>query len=184
MRDGLLRFNGERRSWVWDARGIDARQITDNVVTLMAGRITALPESTQELLRFAACIGGQFELRTLAVIARATGEPGRILETLGPALRQGIVHSKDDSSASAGRSGAVGSPRKFRFQHDRVQQAAYSLIPESDRAMMHLQIARLLLGGASAGADLDASLFEIVSHFKKGWSRIETRDEALQVAAT
>jgi predicted ATPase len=179
--EGLLRFDLERRKWTWDANGIHARQITDNVVTLMAGRIAQLPQSAQALLKVAACIGSTFQLRTLAVIAQNAGNQLQVLELLAPALRLGVVVARDDTHAKSSKSDIDITQTTFRFQHDRVQQAAYSLIPETERPAMHLDIARRLLGDARQREDLDGHLFEIVSHFNKGLPLIEDGNERLQV---
>ena len=180
--DGLLRFDFERSEWAWDAADIAARQTTDNVVTLMAGRIALLPRPTRELLKFAACIGSRFRLQALAVLARSADDPARILESLAPALQLGVVASDDDMRTPGGEDGTASERTAFRFQHDRVQQAAYSLVPEAERPALHLDIARLLLDDANRRGDLERSLFEIVGHFTKGNSGIEDGNERLLVA--
>jgi predicted ATPase len=54
----------------------------------------------------------------------------------------------------------------YRFLHDRIQQAAYSLIPEPHRADLHLRIGRVLLGGMTVD-QLAEHLFDVVNQFKK-----------------
>jgi hypothetical protein len=54
---------------------------------------------------------------------------------------------------------------RLRFQHDRIQRAAYALMSLDDQQRMHLRIGQLLLAGASP-AELDDRLFDVVSHLK------------------
>jgi predicted ATPase/signal transduction histidine kinase len=180
--DGLLTFSFEKRQWHWDAAAIHARQITDNVVALMAGRIQQLPASAQDLLRLAACIGNRFDLRTLAVLSQSVANPTQVLMFLAPALRLGVVVPLQDVCAPGDEAEKDVAQRTFKFQHDRVQQAAYSLIPEDERPTVHLYIARHLLGNADQTGDLDGSLFAIASHFKQALTQIVDRDERLRAA--
>ena len=63
--ESLLYFDHQERKWKWDIEKIDERNITDNVVELLAGKIVFLPEETLEYLKVAACIVSQFDTETL-----------------------------------------------------------------------------------------------------------------------
>src|SRR6185436_15456525 len=68
----------------------------------------------------------------------------------------------------------------YRFLHDRVRQAAYSLIDDSRKAEVHLRIGRLMLANAS-GTQRD-DLFEVASHLNLGAGLITDREERLSLA--
>ena len=59
----------------------------------------------------------------------------------------------------------------FRFAHDRVQQAAASLIPAAERRQVHLNIGRLLLSH-TADEELDNAVIDIVQHFNTGGAHV------------
>ena len=63
--ENLLIFNSEQRNWDWNISEIEAVGITDNVVELMVGKLRKMPDSTQQVLRLAACVGNSFDLNTL-----------------------------------------------------------------------------------------------------------------------
>src|SRR4028118_1178553 len=66
--DGLIEFNCEVRYWQCDISRVRSLAITDDVVEFMALQLQKLPSQTQEVLKFAACIGNQFDLGTLAIV--------------------------------------------------------------------------------------------------------------------
>lgn len=66
--DGLISFNFDCRYWQCDIAQIQALAISNDVVEFMALQLQKLPESTQSVLKLAACIGNQFNLDTLAKI--------------------------------------------------------------------------------------------------------------------
>jgi predicted ATPase len=68
--DKLLNFDYQQGGWQWNLEQIKGRGITANVVELMANKIQKLPESTQQVLKLAACIGNQFDLETLTVVSK------------------------------------------------------------------------------------------------------------------
>jgi predicted ATPase len=133
----LLTFDHQQRKWQWDVQQILAKNITDNVVELIAGKIEQLTKETQLVLELAACIGNQFDLETLAIIYRPSGQmtdilkPSAILGDLWPAVHEGLVTPLNDRYKLievTEESDLTPQEVTFKFQHDRVQQAAYSLL--------------------------------------------------------
>jgi predicted ATPase/signal transduction histidine kinase/ActR/RegA family two-component response regulator len=182
--DGLLAFDRVSRAWRWDLAAIQARGITDNVADLLIERMRKLPESTRGALELAACAGNPFDVDTLAILCEdgATAIHGRLL----PAIEMGLIQPL---SAPEARPDAAGAPSlvivSHAFAHDRVQQSAYTLIAEGDRAAVHLRIARLLLAALPA-AERDRRLFELAEHFRLGAAALadpaEQPDDRVSVA--
>ncbi len=174
---GHIAFVPERGAFACDLAAVTASDITDNVIDLLTGKLRRLPEATRRVLALAACIGGRFDLATLAVVA---GE-ARVAaaDHLWPALLDELVapigsdYKFVDESPSYNPS--------YRFVHDRVQQAAGALIPEGRLAETHLAIGRLMLA-ASPDAERDEDLFAIFKHLHEGASLIHDRAERDRVA--
>ncbi|MEL7006153.1 MAG: AAA family ATPase, partial [Bacteroidota bacterium] len=123
--ESLLYFDHQERMWKWDIEKINERNITDNVVELLAGKIVFLPEETLEYLKVAACIGNQFDTETLKAgydqkteSTNSSEELDPVLEALWAALAEGYITPTE---------------HHFRFIHDRIQQAVYSLIPDQEK---------------------------------------------------
>ncbi len=161
----LLEFDRTERLWKWDIARIQAKSYTDNVVDLMAGKLTKLSAATQRALRLAACIGNRFDLDTLAAIGGASPQQARV--SVQNALDEGLVLRATD--------------RVFTFLHDRVQQAAYSLIPQEQRSAVHLEIGRLLLARSSPQS-IEETIFDIVNQLNLGAALISDQDERRRVA--
>ncbi|MCY1059488.1 AAA family ATPase [Nannocystis sp. SCPEA4] len=146
----LLRWDAQERRWVWDDAEIAAQDVTDNVVVLVTGKIRRLGPGAQRLLQLAACIGYRFAWPTLAAIADDPDAGA----ALGELVREGLV---------VPLAGGVEGEEHYRFLHDRVQQAADSLLADDARRAAHLRVGRLLRDHHSAGVPDDA-LFEVVGH--------------------
>jgi diguanylate cyclase (GGDEF)-like protein/PAS domain S-box-containing protein len=140
--------------------------VTDDAATLMVSRFERLPPATQEVLKSAACLGARFELGDLASIAAQA--PAALKTHLCDAVDQGLL-----SQASGTES--------YRWSHDRVQHAAYSLIPTADIAQLHLVIDRRLLDILTSNPPQDR-LFYIVNHLNAGASLITDEDERIRLA--
>ena len=125
--EGLLAFDPVTPAWQWDIDRIRARSYTDNVVDLMAGKLKRFAATTQEALKQFACLGNVAEIATLAMVHGETEEA--MHAALWEAVHAGLVFHQDNA---------------YKFVHDRIQQAAYSLIPEEHRAEVHLRIGRVL----------------------------------------
>jgi predicted ATPase len=156
---GFLHFNIESRNWNWQIEHIRATNMTDNVVVLMADKIRTLASDTQSLLTLAACIGNHFDIATLSVISGVDIES--LKSNLREALTEGIIIPTDDG---------------YKFAHDRIQQSAYSLIPDADKAATHLKIGRLLLKNAT-GERQSAQLFDITDHYNLGLGLLDAEEK-------
>ncbi|WP_437972278.1 ATP-binding sensor histidine kinase [Sorangium sp. So ce260] len=163
--EGLIAFDADEGQWRWDIAAIRDKGFTDNVIELMAGKLKRLSVPTREALKLAACLGSSLDLDTLAVVASRRAEELR--DALEEAVREGLLLRRDGA---------------YRFLHDRVQQAAYSLIPAGQLAEMHLGIGRLLLR-AQRAEERDEALFDVVGHLNRGATLLRSRAERDEVAA-
>src|SRR6202011_5790594 len=163
--EGLLAFDPITRAWQWNMDRIRAKGFTDNVVDLMAGKLKRFSVNTQEALEQLACLGNVTEIATLTLVQEE--KEGKVHEALWEAVHAGLVV----------RQGSA-----YRFLHERIQQAAYSLIPEEQRAEVHLRIGRVLLASMAAD-ELAEHLFDVANQLNRGTALVIDRDEKAQVAA-
>jgi len=187
--ENLLIFNFELNQWQWSLEKIQSLGITDfNVVELVARNIRKLPENTQQILKLAACIGNKFNLDALAMVNEKSSTD--TTEYLWSALQAGLIlplsndykiallfHSDDKSELLFDKS-RVG----YKFLHDRVQQAAYSLIPKSDKKATHLKIGQLLWKNTPS-ENLEENIFDIVNQVNIGREFIIYPHEKEELAA-
>jgi len=187
---GMIRFDAKQGAWDWDLRRVSDMNITDNVVELMVGNIRKLSPDTQQILCLAACIGNEFSLRALSWVA-----PPDALPALAAAIEQGLVSPLDENyvllsdpeQLNAYYYGAnIETPQptddaRFRFLHDRVQQAAYSVLSEAARRQVHLKLGRNLLLQTSA-AEQDERIFEICNHLNQARNLLADDTQREQVA--
>jgi predicted ATPase/HPt (histidine-containing phosphotransfer) domain-containing protein len=170
-RDGAFGFVAGEGHWQWDVERVAAAAVTDNVVDLMVQRLNRLSTATIECLRFAACIGGEFDLRTLI---RVGGKPaGEVAAAMREAVGQRVVVPLDGSyrlvyEGQGSFDEEESAPAiRYRFQHDRVQQAVYSLLDGPERARVHSRIGRQMLA-AAGDPERSERLFDIVNHLDFG----------------
>ncbi|WP_448207128.1 trifunctional serine/threonine-protein kinase/ATP-binding protein/sensor histidine kinase [Azospirillum sp. sgz302134] len=185
---GLVSFDPDTGHWTWDQAAVAGHAITANVVELMVSKLQRLPAETQRVLSLAACVGNGFDLGTLTVAAdRPMPDLAR---ALWPALREELVVPVGDAYRYAANAAgdvtadqaAVLLASRYRFLHDRVQQAAYALIPDEARAATHLSIGRLLLARGDGG-DHGERLFDVLGHVNHGVSLVVDGEERRRIAA-
>lgn len=179
--EGLLNFDEQRGYWQWDLTQIRAAQIPDNVVQLMTGKIQKLDSQTQQALKLAACIGNRFDLRTLAIIANTS--QAHVAADLRQSVDEGLILPLGDNYKFV----SLEEPSDeleiiFKFLHDRVQQVAYSLIPDTAKQEIHRQIGQLLLTHTSL-VEREEKIFDIVNQLNIGISLVTGQAQRDELAA-
>ncbi len=160
----LVTFDQASGYWTWDLAGIRSKNFADNVVDLMVEKLRRLPAVTQEAIKQMACLGNVSDVDTLATVYGGTEE--EIRTALWQAVLAGLLYQQD---------------KTFKFLHDRIRQAAYSLIPEEHRAEVHLRIGRLLLSQTPEDR-LAENIFEIIGHLNMGTALIISQEECQRLA--
>ncbi|MBD1887021.1 AAA family ATPase [Microcoleus vaginatus] len=178
---------GERRGWQCDITKIRELAVSDDVVEFMANQLQKLPLNTQNILKIAACIGSQFDLETLAVVCEKS--PIDTAADLWKALQEGLILPQSEvykffagDGESAPLAVADCQLPSYKFLHDRVQQASYSLIPDEAKQSTHLKIGRLLLSN-TPDDEKEERIFDIVNHLNIGVELIVDRTERNQLAS-
>jgi PAS domain S-box-containing protein len=194
--DGLISFDALQGGWQCDIAQVRALALADDVVEFMALQLQKLPINTQTVLKLAACIGNSFDLATLAIVHEKS--QAETAADLWRALQEGLVipvsevykFFQEDSNGSL----LIGDGREssqlpiahyqlptYKFLHDRVQQAAYFLIPENQKQSTHLQIGRLLLSN-SPQEEREEKIFDIVNQLNMGVEFITHHSERDELA--
>lgn len=156
----LLTFNLTKQQWQWEMAKIDNLSITDNVVELVASKIGLLPPDSIEVLKLASCIANQFDLQTLSIIYQHSLSD--TLAALWKAIETDLVLPLDEHYKQLDKLPTSELQSGFKFQHDRIQQAAYSLIPDSQKPSLHQQVGQLLLANTPK-EQLEEKIFDIVN---------------------
>jgi predicted ATPase/signal transduction histidine kinase/GAF domain-containing protein len=159
----LLTFDHGAAVWTWDLPRIRAKGFTTNVADLMAAKLNRLLDATRDALGQLACLGNIAEVATLTLVHGEREE--KIHEKLWEAVRAGLVY----------RAAGV-----YTFVHDRVQEAAYGLIPVDERPAAHLKIGRVLASRTGPGEHQEG-IFDTVNHLNLGAALITEQEERERV---
>lgn len=187
--DQLLSFNFNEGCWLWDIQLLKDIDITDNVVELMINQIQKLSPTTQNILKLAACIGDKFTLDVLSIVHQKSLSETAV--DLWESLRAGLVLPLDEFYkiplviSSQGNEQLTINDDKltipYKFLHDRVQQAAYSLIPDLQKKETHLKIGQLLLQKTTL-EERKENIFALVNQLNYGIDLLVSEWEKYQLA--
>ncbi|TAH20792.1 MAG: GAF domain-containing protein [Cytophagales bacterium] len=156
---------GQKVQWEWDTYDIEQMNFTDNVVELLVGKVQKLPKVTQKVLKLAACVGNRFDLQKLVLVSNESHE--QIHEDLEKAVVENLILPTDSDN--------------YKFAHDRVQQAVYSIIPEEEKKSIHLSIGQVLINTLNE-EEKEIELFEIVNQMNLGLELIDKQEKRKALA--
>lgn len=173
--DDFLKFDYEQGRWTYRIDDIARAEMTDNVIDLMTQKIQRLSSQAQRVLTLASCIGNSFDGQTLAVVSEQSSADAA--DALNEAINEGLVLQTTNNGGMNGSE----SPLSYVFLHDRVQQAAYALIPDEWKQLVHLAVGRLLLERQDV-ENAEEKLFDVVRHLNLGSSLMVKEQERLALA--
>ena len=160
----LLVFNSDTVCWTWNLDCIRAKGYTDNVVDLMVNKLNRLPGTTLSVLEQFACLGNIAEISMLTMICQQSED--MLHASLLEAVLSGLILRQE---------------KTYAFLHDRVREAAYSLISTEKQKILHWKIGKFLLGESSL-PEHDEKLFDIVNHLNFGHPLFATPEEVAELA--
>ena len=159
----LLELN-PKTGWEWDINKIREMQVTENVVDMMAEKISHFPKKTQDILKICACIGNRFDLESLSVVSGKTID--ETLADLTSAIQEDMISLHGNL---------------YKFHHDRIQEAAYSLIPKNEKEETHYRIGTNVLKKTDADS-INEKIFYIVDQLNRGIRLVSGIDEEIMLA--
>ncbi len=183
----FIEFNLEKGEWIWHTDLIQEAKVTDNIVTLLVNKLQKCSEITRKILMLAACTGHSFDASLINHIAEYP--PDVILKHLQEAINEGFIIPDehiaevywDPAEELETLKTQKGKSRSLKFPHDRVQQAAYSLIAPNDRKALHYQIGKILLESLS-DHDREEKIFDIVYQINHAFELIKDPAEKIRYA--
>lgn len=171
-KDNFITFDNSLNMWRWNISSIKNIGVTENILDLMVKKIKKLPKNTQDILKLAACIGNTFDLRILSIISGKS--PDKVSEDIWDAFLEEMVIPLDNNYKYTGNTD--GKDINYRFLHDKIQQASYSLITSEERKVIHLKIGRMILENIPEN-EREEKLFDLVNHFNFAIDLIDSIDE-------
>ena len=193
---GYVSYCLSEMKWIWDHNKIERENfVSDEVVALVIEKIRILPQNVQSVLQIASCLGSNFDLSALVVCVNALeissprvkihelGAP--IVADQGEGTRIEIIAILEEASAlglivQAGDTGDIG---KYKFFHDRVQQAAYSLASdEKEKKRLHLYIGSCLLRMTLASGEYADQVLVAVNQLNRAFDLVVDEKEKVRLA--
>ena len=179
--EGFLEFDYSNKRWTYKIDEIASTSMTDNVIELMTQKIRKLPQKTQDILMLASCIGNEFDEQMLTVVSEQTFE--EIATELEEAIEEGFILPSYNQFKFPNQQieETTLTNAKFSFLHDRVQQAAYSLIPEEKKQTVHLTVGCLMRSLMEREQD-EERIFDVANHLNLAKNLITEKDEIIKLA--
>lgn len=159
----LLELHPET-GWEWDIHKIREMQVTENVIEFMAQKISHFPENTRDILKICACIGNRFDIESLSIVSGKSID--ETLADLTSAVQEDMISLYGNL---------------YKFHHDRIQEAAYSMISPNEKEEMHYRIGTNALNKTTP-ENINEKIFYIVDQLNRGIKRIKGVDEEIRLA--
>lgn len=186
-KDELLNFSKDKNEWQWELNKIQSLKMTDNVIELMTNKIQNLSIESQEILKYSACIGNEFNLYLLSIISNKSYD--NLSKELLLSIQEGLIIPESDYHPmlleekidGLINNHKVAKSISYGFLHDRVQQAAYSLVRDDQKKAIHKKIGEALFENLNE-QDLENNIFDIINHLEFGKDLFSRGEDRLKLA--
>ena len=170
--DGLLQYAASERRWRWDIDAIRTKAVADNAVDLLIAMMASYGPEVRRLLQVASCLGFRFDVTVFTLLMSASDDLGasgaNISSHIETVMADGLL-LMDGANA-------------YRFSHDQIWLAAYSLTPLTERSELHLLVGRQLREQATKGGYIDKYLFTAADQLNRGVGVVSNHAEELEIA--
>jgi predicted ATPase len=155
----LLQFNFGTLSWKWNDDEIDSStHASENVVELLTRKMEAFPAHLLGILKVAAYLGAAFEVNTLEIVWAAAPDISKNQDDEESALEDLLLKLYSEGLLVR----VSGSPPRIGWVHDKVQEAAIELIPESERLEFAQRVGTIMMSKLDE-QQLDSVIFVVVN---------------------
>ncbi|TVY01146.1 AAA family ATPase [Cohnella terricola] len=161
-----VQFDEDAGRWIWDTSRILEMSVAEDAASYLAKKLAHLPGTLIRTLSRAAFLGNTFGTEQLKSLVGL--DEGAFAEALDTAVREGLLQADN-------RDRGV-----FRFQHDRIQQAAYEFVSEEERIGLHYRIGMEKLRNFNEAADFDD--FGAVHHLNRAAEKFVEERERRELA--
>ena len=180
----------------------DDTKVLSPMNDLIVRQLRKLPYETQLILRTCACLGAEIDLLLVEKVFVNVNIPMKIqsaveedlLIELGrrhdqrpkssPSIvRSSLIAFRGGGASSSGIEAATTRSRYYKFAHDSIQQAAYSLIPGSHKSATHLAVGRMLFKNMRSMEEFNEHIFVVVNQMNRGMTHIDDQSERDGLAA-
>lgn len=179
---GYLYFDVQHGRWKWKIEEIQKIEPGNDVLQFFMKKLQGMTKETLEIMKLASCIGSRFDLQTLSDIWGKSVE--ETASGLMPSFHEGLVlpvTNPNEDLPTEYIQDIHTEPSVYKFLHDRVQQAVYSLIDGKEKKEKHLAIGRYLLKETTED-NLDEIILSVMDHFNRSLELVDDPEERLQLA--
>lgn len=171
LEDGVLFYNPQKEKWDYDSSRIKNFDKSSRTLEFIIRKMELLTDDTLELLSIASAIGADFNAALLSSVTEKP--PGQIVELLKPAIEKNMIEVLAGWNESP-------SANQYRFVHDKMQHAAYTLMSEERRNAVHFAVGKSYSSFLGHAAQ-ERHIFDIVNQFNRCLSYFDSKKDRLDL---
>lgn len=120
-----IRLDEKEYKWRWDLKAIEKLGVTDDIATVIIEKINDISAETTHALTYASCLGNEFSLSSLHYLTKI--DKSKLHTLLWEAIKENIIEPLEKDYKFVPEYYEENKTNiKFRFTHDRIQQALYN----------------------------------------------------------
>ena len=172
MEDNVLRYDTLNMRWEYDVSNIKTFSKSSRTLEFIIRKMELLPESTQTFLTIGSAIGNTFSSTMVSAVSGKSSM--EVIEALERCVDRRMIRETEDQKRT-------GIEKRYIFVHDKMQNAAYSLMMDKRKEWVHYTIGKTYensLGNAAG----DRHIYDIVNHFNRCRSHFKSDEDQFKLA--